>query len=331
MRVTVDDIKGVVGIIPTPSTPDAADWRATNTVNLEQTRILVDAVVGAGINILMTTGTFGEGASLTWTESQDFVRCVIDATRGRCPLFAGVTTLNTRDTIQRARTLVEMGVDGLFVGRPMWLPLYDQGIVRYYRDIAEALPGVPQVVYDNPHAFKGKISPEIYAQLGAIPELIAAKHTGGPALEADLKAVGRSLRLLPFDAVWFDLAEKYPESVTACWSGNVACGPNVIVALARAIARSEWKLAREISVEINWAAEAQVPGGVLNTFLDYSIPIGNGRFRGAGLFKPGPPRPPYTEAPAEYVAGGEETGRRFATLDRKYATLKNEVLSKEVV
>lgn len=76
------------------------------------------------------------------------------------PLFAGVTTLNTRDTIERARALVDIGVDGLFVGRPMWLAMDDKSIVRYYQDIAAALPGVPMVAYDNPVAFKGKISTE---------------------------------------------------------------------------------------------------------------------------------------------------------------------------
>lgn len=319
MRITANDINGVVAIIPTPSTPDAADWRAANTVDLEQTRRLVDAVVGAGVNVLMTTGTFGEGATLTWGGLQDFARCVVETTRGRCPVFVGVTTLNTRETIQRARGLVELGADGLFLGRPMWLPLDNGAIVRYYRSIAEALPGVPQVVYDNPHAFKGKISADAYGQLAKIPEVVAAKHLGGAALEVDLKAAGRSLRLLPTDGNWCELAQKYPDDVTACWSGNVACGPAVIVALARAIARRDWRAAREIEAEITWAAQAQVPGGVLNTFLDNSIPIGNARFRGAGLFQPGPTRPPYTEAPAEYIAGGEETGRRFAKLQKKYA------------
>jgi dihydrodipicolinate synthase/N-acetylneuraminate lyase len=50
-----------------------------------------------------------------------------------------VTTLNTRDTIARARALVELGADGLFLGRPMWMSLDPAGILRYYRDIAEAL------------------------------------------------------------------------------------------------------------------------------------------------------------------------------------------------
>jgi len=43
------------------------------------------------------------------------------------------------------------------------------------------------------------------------------------------------------------------------------------------------------------------------------------RFREAGLFDPGPSRPPYLEAPADYVEGSRVCGRRWAQLQREYA------------
>jgi len=199
MRLSVDDITGVVGIVPTPAMPGADRWDAQNTVNLRETEKMMEAVVSAGIEIVMTTGTFGECATLTWPELRDFVDCVVQTTRKRAPVFAGITTLNTRDTIERGPALVDLGADGLFVGRPMWLPLDDKGIVRFYRDLAEAMPHVPLVVYDNPLAFKGKISTEAYKHIAAIPETVASKHVGGPSLEGDLLAVGKGLRLLPLE------------------------------------------------------------------------------------------------------------------------------------
>src|SRR5579875_2442603 len=165
MNLTADDIRGVVGIVPTPATSDAERWDAVQTINLVETEKMIRAVVEAGIDILMTTGTFGECATLTWPELQTFVDCVVQTTAGRRPVFAGVTTLNTRDTIERGRRLVEIGADAL-------------------------------VVYDNPFAFKGKISSAVYAQLAKIPEIVAAKHVGGPALESDMRTVGNDLRIL---------------------------------------------------------------------------------------------------------------------------------------
>jgi len=323
MRVTRADIKGVVGIVPTPATHDAASWRASNTIHIGQTVKMIEAVAAAGVDIIMTTGTFGECATLTWEELREFVGCVVDTTRKRCPVFAGVTTLNTRDTITRGRALIDTGADGLFVGRPMWLPLDGQAIVRYYRDVAEALPGIPLVVYDNPAPFKGKISTEVYRQLVAIPEVVASKHTGGPALEQDLQAVGDQIALLPLETDWCEIAKKFPDRTPACWSGNVACAPTPVVALSRAIQKRDWATAERISEQVNWAIKPMMLGDFAR-FMSYSIQVGHARFRGAGLIDPGPPRPPYTDAPADCIAGGEETGRRWAQLEKEYAAKSRE-------
>jgi 4-(2-carboxyphenyl)-2-oxobut-3-enoate aldolase len=321
MTITRADVKGVVGIVPTPATSDADSWRASNTINTPETEKMVEAVVGAGIEVVMSTGTFGECASLTHNEWLCFTDCVANAVAGRVPFFAGVTTLNTRDTIARGCEALAAGADGLFIGRPMWLPLDDAAIVRFYRDICEALPGVPVVIYDNPAAFKGKISVEAYQQLAALPEIVATKHAGGPTLVRDIEAVGDRVAVLPLDCDWYDAARRFPEQATACWSGNVACAPSPLAALSRAVLSRDWATAETISKKVNWALAPQF-GGDMSRFMDYSIPVGRARFRGAGLIDPGPSRPPYTDAPADMIAGGEETGRRWAELEKEFrATL----------
>ncbi len=320
-KLFAKDIQGVVGIVPTPSTSDADRWDAVDTVNLPESEKMVRAVVDAGIEIIMTTGTFGECATLTWEELRDFVDCVVSTTAGRRPVFAGVTTLNTRETIQRARKLVDVGADGVFVGRPMWLPLDDLGIVRYYRDIAAGLPGVPIVAYDNPWAFKGKISPDAYRELATIPEVIAAKHAGGAGFDADLAAVGTHISLLPLDLDWVPSVKKHPEQVRACWSGAVACAPAPLAALSRAVASKDWALADAIHEKIQWASSVMFPGGDLATFISYSIPLGKARFKGAELIDPGPGRAPYSEAPQEFVELSLESGRRWKQLQAEYAAV----------
>lgn len=319
MKVTYEDIVGVVGIVPTPATADASSWSSTNTINLSETEKMVKLVTAAGVDILMTNGTFGEGATLMEDEHLEFVRCVVETNARSRPVFAGVTTLNTRDTIRRARDLLSRGADGLFVGRPMWLALDDAGLVRYYQDLADALPRVPLIVYDNPLAFKGKISPEAYEALANIPEVIASKHVGGPTLAHDLAAVGDRMRILPLATEWCPVAEQYPDLARACWSGGIACAPSPIVAASRAILTRNWDKARKITEQLIWAEAPMFPGGELTRFMDYSIQIGHIRFEAAGLIDPGPPRPPYTELPDAYKHGAQECGRRWATLEREYS------------
>lgn len=319
MRLGPADVRGVFGIVPTPASPDAESWRTTDSLNLPETQRMVDLVVDAGVDAVLTTGTFAECATLTEDELRRFVGCVVDTVKGRLPVFAGVTTLNTRDTIARGRRLAELGADGLFVGRPMWLAMDDAAIVRYYGDIAEALPDVALIVYDNPPAFKGKISTAVYEQLAAIPQVVAAKHTGGPQLEADMLAVGAGLRVLPNAPDWYAIARTQPDLAAACWSGAVACAPAVMVALAAAIRDRDWEVAERISGQIAWAEEAMFMGGDLADFINYSIQLGHARFEHAGLIDIGPCRPPYLSAPPERLAGSAECGRRWAQLQHEHA------------
>jgi dihydrodipicolinate synthase/N-acetylneuraminate lyase len=319
MRIGVDDITGIVGIIPTPSTPDADRWDCENSVDLVSTSAMVARVVAGGVRILMTNGSFGEGATLTEREHYDFTACVAETLAGRGLLFAGVTTLNTRDTIARARGVIERGADGLFLGRPMWMALDDGGIVRYYRDIAEALPDVPIVLYDNHLAFKGRISTQAYAALSRIPEIVATKHIGGPAMDDDLAAVEGRMRVLPLDAHWPAFARRHPAEATACWTGNAADGTEPLVALARAVEARDLDRADAIAARMAWAQAPMFPGGKLENFVDYNIPIAHARLEGSGLVRSGPPRPPYISAPEGHMEGGRETGRRWASLRAEFA------------
>ncbi|WP_180684440.1 dihydrodipicolinate synthase family protein [Tepidicella baoligensis] len=319
MKLTYYDIRGVFGILPTPATSDASEWSTKNSVNLPEVEKLVRLMVDAKVDLIATTGTFGECATLTREELVSLVECVVQTNSRSRPVFAGVTTLNTRDTIALARQLIEVGADGLFVGRPMWLAMDDDAIVRYYEDIARAMPGVPLVVYDNPVAFKGKISPAAYLRLAKIPEVVASKHTGGPQLLADLDAVGDRIRILPLATAWLDAAQAFPDRAIAAWSGSVACAPKFNMALAHAILMKDWTRAKALSDEANWAEAAMFANGDLAAFMDYSIQIGHLRFKSAGLIDPGPPRPPYLFLPDTYRDGAIECGRRWKELENRTA------------
>jgi 4-(2-carboxyphenyl)-2-oxobut-3-enoate aldolase len=319
VNLSVNDFRGIVGIVPTPATANAERWDAVNTVNLPESEKMIRAVVDAGIDIIMTTGTFGECATLTAHELETFVDSVVSTVSGRRPVFAGITTLNTRDTIERGRGLMALGADGLFIGRPMWIAMDDKQIVRFYSDIAEALPSTPLVAYDNPGAFKGKISNAVYEQLAKIPQIIAAKHVGGPQLEADMRTVADKIRVLPIETDWLPIAKLCPDLALACWSGAVACAPSPVAALGRAMAANDVRAAEDLHAKVNWACETMFPNGDLAAFMNYSIQLGHERFRSAGLIDPGPTRPPYIGVPDEYLAGATEVGRRWKQLEAEYS------------
>ncbi len=316
--LTARDIVGAIGILPTPATPDADRWDCEQSVALDEVASMTARARDAGIRIHMTCGSFGEGATLLADEQVALAACVAENMGADGMLFAGATTLNTRDTVRLARRLVDAGATGLFLGRPMWMSLDRPGIVRFYQDVTEALPGVPIIVYDNQFAFKAKIDTDTYAELSRIPAIIATKHIGGPTMAADLAAVGGRMTVLPVDSQWAAFARAHPEEARACWSGNVADGAEPLIALANAVAARDFDRADAICARMAWAQGPMFPGGKLENFVDYNIPIAHGRLEGSGLVKSGPPRAPYLFAPDGYVEGGRETGRRWASLKDEF-------------
>lgn len=66
--MTVDDVHGLWAIMPTPAKEGASNWRMQDTVDLEETARVVEELIASGVNAIISTGTFGEGATLTYNE-----------------------------------------------------------------------------------------------------------------------------------------------------------------------------------------------------------------------------------------------------------------------
>jgi 4-(2-carboxyphenyl)-2-oxobut-3-enoate aldolase len=318
MRIDSEQINGVFAIMPTPATDNAADPTAFDTVDHDEARRAASALIDDGVDAIMVNGTFGEGATLTWDEHRDFTRTVVEEVGGRVPVLGGATTLNTRDTITRARALREIGVDGLLLGRPMWSPCDDETIVDFYRHVASGAPELGIIVYDNPVSFRGKISPWVYGRLAQIPQVVAAKYPAlGESFMKDLEAMGEGMSLLPLEREWYPAWQQSSGRVTACWSGSASCGPAPAVALRDALRSGQGAEAQRIADALGVTAETFFPGGSFELFSRYNVPLEKIRIDEAGYIKAGPCRPPYIHCPEEYAEGARESGRRLARLHRE--------------
>jgi len=324
-KISARDMRGVASIVPTPVKEGCDNWRAVDVVNLPEVERVVKAQVEAGIDMIWTTGTYGEGASLLWEEIQQFAEVVISAVNKRIPVFIGATTLNTRETIQRGKVLRDMGVDGLFLGRPMWCALDQVGMVQFYKDVAEALPEMAIVVYDNADAFKGKIPNKVYAELAKIPQIVASKYrviSAGLSPESyvnDLKAVKGNIKLWPVEADWFYANKWFPEEADGCWSPGACCGPAPILELRDALFSKDMVEAEKIANDIAWSYETMLPEGSFEIFNRYNIQIEKIHFNAAGYMNCGPSLPPYQFIPDKYRTCAEECGTRWKFICEKYS------------
>ena len=230
-QLSAADIKGAWAIIPTPAKANASDWRATDTVDLDETARAVDALIASGVDGILSLGTLGECATLTWEEKRSFIATMVEAARGRVPIFAGTSTLSTRETIQQTRTACDLGADGTMLGPPMWNKPDVGTAVQFFKDVAEAVPEMAICVYANPFVFKFDFPPPFWAQVAAIPQVIMAKTASAGTYLRDLGASRGSIRLMPIDAEYYAAARLDPETAVAFWSSSASCGPAPVIAL----------------------------------------------------------------------------------------------------
>ena len=132
----------------------------------------------------------------------------METAAGRAPIFAGVTTLNTRETVRQLRQMRDTGADGAMLGLPMWQEIDVPGAVQFYRDVAEAVPELAICIYANPEAFKFSFPTPFWAQVAEIPQVVSTKYINIAQLTA--RHHGRRANSCVF-CPWSSTTEMLPE------------------------------------------------------------------------------------------------------------------------
>jgi trans-o-hydroxybenzylidenepyruvate hydratase-aldolase len=320
--LTAQDVRGAWAIIPTPATADAADPAARDTVDLDETARAVDALVESGVDGILSLGTLGECAALSWAEKRSFIAAMVDSARGRVPIFAGTTTLSTRETIEQTGVAVDLGATGTMVGPPMWNTPDVATAAGFYRDLADAVPRAAICVYANPGVFKFDFPPPFWARVSQIPQVVMAKTIFAGTYLRDLKAGSGRIRLLPLDSEYYAAARMDPDSAVAFWSSGAACGPAPVIALRDLVEAAkrtgDWSAAKELSDKINEALLPIIAGGDMAQFHIHNVTLEKVRMDAAGWMVAGPNRPPHQHAPEHIRDFARAGGEAWARLQREY-------------
>lgn len=320
-KITGAEMRGVMAYPPTPALPGAEAVEAQNTVSLVESERMVKALINDGVDSIATNGTLGECAALTLEEWKAFAECVVKTAQGinpDFPVFVGATTLNTRDTISRMQFLRDLGAHGTLLGRPMWGSMVAPAMAKFYKDIAEAVPDVAMVVYDNTAAFGGIIPRSVYKTLVELPQVVAVKYAGGASVgfryHNDMAWTGKNFPLMPIETDWFPAWEMYGEELVGmAWSSTTAMGPGPVLALRDALREGRTDDARWLTERLRWAHEPFLVGQDFMEFAKYNVSLEKIRVNAAGYMQTGSSRVPYTDdmVPEEHVRTTLEHVERY--------------------
>lgn len=147
------------------------------TVNYQATRAQVRRQVEAGNNI-MCAGTNGDFTALTFEEKVRLTEEVVDEVAGRVKVIVNAGMPATFETVKLAREFDRIGVDGIAVITPFFIACTQDGLVRHFSTVADAVT-TPVYLYDIPARTQNHIEPETARLLAGHGNIAGIKDSGG--------------------------------------------------------------------------------------------------------------------------------------------------------
>jgi dihydrodipicolinate synthase/N-acetylneuraminate lyase len=304
------DLGGVMAMMPAFATADAPSIKARNTVDVDNLKAGVDRIINDGINVIATTGSFGEFHTLLWDEFQTLARASVEAVNKRVPLFIGCTALNSRETVERMAVARDVGAEGVLIGVPFYFPSTTDNAVRFYREVAEQFPTLSIMLYHNPDLHHVRLPVEAFRELVQIPTVVAMKdsHRTTRAFIELKEIVGRRIAHFVIAGQYVPYAQLGAEGF---WSYECWMGPWPALALRDAVAAGDVAAATAVIRDIAPAYEG--PAQLQWRETASKIAIGY-----AGYVTPGPLRPPFLTIPPDVDQRMQARAKYWAELCAKY-------------
>ncbi|MGN6472752.1 MAG: 4-hydroxy-tetrahydrodipicolinate synthase [Mycobacteriales bacterium] len=227
----------------TPFTADGA-------LDLDAAASLATALVDAGNDGLVISGTTGESPTTSDDEQDRLLRAVIEAVGARAQVVAGVGTNNTAHTVELAKHAEKAGAAGVLVVTPYYSKPPQAGLLAHFTAVADATE-LPMRLYDIPGRSGVPIHTETLFRLAEHPRIMAVKDAKGD-LPASTEVIART------DLSYYsgdDVLNLPLLSIGAVGMVSVVshvCSPQ-LVALSDAVDRGDLDEARRVNASI-WPA-----------------------------------------------------------------------------
>ena len=171
--MNTDFIKGVVVPILTPIDAD-------ERIDEARLRAQVDYVIDGGVSGILAFGSNGEFYMVEEDEMERGLKLMVDQAAGRVPVYFGIGAISTRKCCRLAQMAVANGAAGISVLQPMFLKPTYAGLLRHFKTIAESVPGVPMLLYNNPGRVGYTLTADLVDELAhTVDNIVGMKDTSG--------------------------------------------------------------------------------------------------------------------------------------------------------
>jgi 4-hydroxy-tetrahydrodipicolinate synthase len=146
-------------------------------VDLISFKRLIHFHIEQGTKGLVIAGTTGESPTLSSEELDLLFSIAIKEARGRILIFPAVGTYNTKESVERALRVKDLGADGCLAIFPYYSRPVFQGCLEHFRALSEC--NLPIVVYYHPGRTGIQFSTSQLAEICTLPNVIGLKDCSG--------------------------------------------------------------------------------------------------------------------------------------------------------
>ena len=164
--------KNYRGLFAYPPTPFVADY----SLDEDALRSNLRKLIGIGVHGIVLAGTSGESFALNPTEYRRVAEILFEETR-HTDVYGvlGASALSTSEAIQRTSMAMEIGLEGVLLLQPYYLPLTRLELITFWSDLCRACPDIGVIVYHYAW-IRQEYNPEIFKKLEHLPNLVGSKE-----------------------------------------------------------------------------------------------------------------------------------------------------------
>jgi 4-hydroxy-tetrahydrodipicolinate synthase len=163
------------GVIPALVTP----LDKNGNLMEDALRKVIDYTISGGVHGLFILGSSGEIYGLTAEQKRCVVEVTVDHTAGRVPVYCGASEITTRDCIQTAQMVEEVGgVAALSVLTPYFMAPTQSELADHFKAIAKSTK-LPIILYGNEARTQVKIEVKTCEELSKVDNIIGIKDSSG--------------------------------------------------------------------------------------------------------------------------------------------------------
>lgn len=223
--------------IITPFTKDSVNFPALGK--------LLDFQLNQGTDAIIVCGTTGEASTMTYQERMRTIAFCVEHVGGQIPVIAGTGSNSTETALTLSRDAQRAGCDGLLLVTPYYNKASQEGLLRHYTRIADAVK-IPVILYSVPSRTGVTIAPETYAELARHPNINGIKEASG-----NLSALQRTRNLCPEDFyIW---SGNDDETVPICALGGVG-----VISVAANLVPAEMHTLVQLCLDNDFAAAGEL-------------------------------------------------------------------------